>query len=67
MTLEGPDLPPTRELFSPAAATEEQLAYLQERDCDLVQGFYFSGPVPAEDLSELVRGDEPLPNFSLRG
>ena len=46
--------------------TEEQLAYLQKHGCDLVQGFYFSEPVPAAELSKLVRRDEPLPNFSLR-
>ena len=46
--------------------TEEQLAYLKERGCDLVQGFYFSEPVPAEKLSELVRRGELLPNFSLQ-
>ena len=46
--------------------TEEQLAYLRERGCDLVQGFYFSEPVPAEELSKLVRRDEPLTNFSLQ-
>ena len=47
--------------------TEEQLSYLRERGCDIVQGFYFSEPVPAAEFSELVRKDEPLPNFSLRG
>ncbi len=46
--------------------TEEQLDYLREHGCDLVQGFYFSEPVPAEELSELVKRDEPLPKFSLR-
>ena len=29
--------------------TEEQLAVLQAMGCDLVQGYYFSRPVPAEE------------------
>jgi len=32
--------------------TEEQLAYLREHGCDLLQGYYFSQPLSAEDLGE---------------
>src|SRR3569833_1985762 len=31
--------------------TEAQLAFLQEQGCDEYQGYYFSRPLPAEDLS----------------
>jgi EAL domain-containing protein (putative c-di-GMP-specific phosphodiesterase class I) len=38
--------------------TEEQLMYLQRRQCDEAQGFFFSRPVPPERLSALF--EEPL-------
>jgi len=36
--------------------TGEQMAYLQESGCDEVQGFYFSHPVAAEKIAELLKG-----------
>ena len=35
--------------------TAEQLAFLRENHCDEVQGYYFSRPVPATDLADLLR------------
>ena len=35
--------------------TEKQLMLLKESGCDLVQGFYFSRPLPAEDFEKLLR------------
>jgi EAL domain-containing protein (putative c-di-GMP-specific phosphodiesterase class I) len=34
---------------------EEQLAYLREHGCDLVQGYYLSEPLSAEDFFELLK------------
>jgi EAL domain-containing protein (putative c-di-GMP-specific phosphodiesterase class I) len=34
--------------------TFEQLAYLAERDCDEVQGYLFSKPVPALEFTRLM-------------
>jgi len=34
--------------------TPEQLAYLVERDCDEVQGYLFSKPVPADEFTRLL-------------
>jgi len=34
--------------------TKEQLLYLQEQGCDEVQGFYFSKPLPADELGALL-------------
>ena len=34
--------------------TEEQLAFLHANGCDTVQGYYFSPPLPADDMSELL-------------
>jgi len=35
--------------------TEEQLAFLSEHECDEMQGYLFSKPVPAEVLEKTVR------------
>jgi len=34
--------------------TVEQLELLRKYDCDLVQGYLFSEPVPAEDLQSMI-------------
>jgi EAL domain-containing protein (putative c-di-GMP-specific phosphodiesterase class I) len=46
--------------------TEEQLVYLREKCRDIVQGFYFSEPLPAEDFWNLLKKGEPLPGVSVR-
>jgi EAL domain-containing protein (putative c-di-GMP-specific phosphodiesterase class I) len=35
--------------------TKEQLAFLREHDCDAMQGYYFSKPVPADLLGRLLQ------------
>lgn len=35
--------------------TEKQFEYLRKNECHLGQGFYFSRPVPAEEVADLVR------------
>src|SRR5712664_217872 len=35
--------------------TEEQLAFLRSQQCDEMQGYLFSPPVPAEAFSKLLR------------
>ncbi len=35
--------------------TEDQLKILQEYGCDLIQGYYFSPPIDAEDLTVLLK------------
>jgi diguanylate cyclase (GGDEF)-like protein/PAS domain S-box-containing protein len=37
--------------------TKDQLTLLAERDCDQVQGFYFSPPVPADAFASLLKED----------
>ena len=36
--------------------TEEQLIALREMGCDMVQGYYFSKPVPAEEFEQFIVG-----------
>jgi diguanylate cyclase (GGDEF)-like protein/PAS domain S-box-containing protein len=35
--------------------TREQQAFLEQHDCDEMQGFYFSRPVPPDDFARLLR------------
>ena len=35
--------------------TEEQLLYLRERDCEEMQGYYFSRPVEAHQLASMIQ------------
>ena len=37
--------------------TEGQLALLHDAGCDVVQGFYFSRPLPPEEFEQLIRRD----------
>ena len=41
--------------------TQEELAFLQAHQCDEVQGFYFSQPVPPEHFARLLRAGMPDP------
>ncbi|WP_335872771.1 putative bifunctional diguanylate cyclase/phosphodiesterase [Bacillus sp. 2205SS5-2] len=38
------------EVVAEGVETEQQLQWLQQNQCDYVQGFYFSKPLPAEEL-----------------
>lgn len=41
-------------VLSEGVETEEQLAFLQKIGCDLIQGYYFSPPVPVEEFTKLL-------------
>jgi diguanylate cyclase (GGDEF)-like protein/PAS domain S-box-containing protein len=41
--------------------TEAQAGYLRQNDCDEIQGYLFSKPVPAEEFAELLRQGKNLP------
>lgn len=45
--------------------TEAQLSYLRNHGCDEMQGFYFSRPVPAAEVEQLLREERSL-HFSER-
>ena len=35
--------------------TEEQNAFVSETDCDCIQGWYYSKPIPQEEYEEFIR------------
>ncbi|MBN1663017.1 MAG: PAS domain S-box protein [Deltaproteobacteria bacterium] len=39
--------------------TQEQMDYLHEQSCDLIQGFYFSKPVAPDTFADLLRTHNP--------
>ncbi len=41
--------------------TEAQLAYLRRHRCDQIQGYYFSKPVPARELEQMLNDEKCLP------
>lgn len=39
--------------------TSEQLSYLREQGCDEAQGYYFSKPLPADQITALLQRQHP--------
>jgi diguanylate cyclase (GGDEF)-like protein len=37
--------------------TRKQLEFLKERQCDFVQGYYFSKPIPGDEIESMFKGD----------
>ena len=44
--------------------TAEQFAFLQEQECDEIQGFYFCKPMSTERLDEFIRHHRAVPSIS---
>jgi len=49
------------ELVAEGVETAEQLAYLAERECGVIQGYYFSRPLNTDEFESFWRGWEPPP------
>jgi diguanylate cyclase (GGDEF)-like protein/PAS domain S-box-containing protein len=47
------------EVVAEGVETAEQLAFLRSLGCDAAQGYYFSRPVPPEELAQLLAGWNP--------
>jgi len=43
--------------------TDDQLAFLRENNCDEMQGYLFSRPIPAQEIEELLKAREPSVRF----
>jgi diguanylate cyclase (GGDEF)-like protein len=39
--------------------TKEQLQFLKDHDCDMIQGYYFSPPITADAFTKLLVADKP--------
>ena len=48
------------ELVAEGVETEEQLKYLAERGCSVIQGFYFSRPLSADDFTQFFKEHKKL-------
>ncbi len=46
------------QVLAEGVETKDQLVYLQEQGCDEVQGFYFSCPVPANEIVALLNSNK---------
>ena len=47
------------EVVAEDVETEEQMAFLRARGCGLAQGFLLSRPLPADDLTKLLKKERP--------
>ena len=43
------------EIVSEGVETKEQLELLKKQGCDIIQGYFISKPMPADDLPEFLR------------
>jgi len=55
------------EVVAEGVETEAQLELLAERDCDILQGYYFSRPLTAEAMGFLLREDRRLAGRAQQG
>lgn len=44
------------EIVAEGIETREQVDFLAQQDCDLIQGFYFAKPLPVEEFVERAYG-----------
>ena len=54
------------EVVAEGVETPEQLAFLRSLGCDAAQGYYFSRPVPPEELAQLLASWNPKARVAVR-
>ncbi|MDR3492401.1 MAG: EAL domain-containing protein [Gammaproteobacteria bacterium] len=42
-------------IIAEGVETKEQLVFLKDNQCDVIQGYYFSKPVPSEEIMKLLK------------
>lgn len=52
-----------KSVLAEGVETEEQMQYLRRNGCDEIQGYYFSRPLPAEEIARMLK-DGTTMNFS---
>ena len=55
-----------KEVIAEGVETEEQIAFLLNNGCHLVQGFRISRPLPAEEFVSYMRAAHPVKRQSAR-
>ena len=50
-----------QKIVAEGVETEEQLLFLSRKECDIIQGFYFSPPVPGHKMTALLRAEQEEP------
>ena len=45
-------------LVAEGIESREQVDFLTEQECDLIQGYFFAKPMPAEEFAQKYRDDE---------
>jgi EAL domain-containing protein (putative c-di-GMP-specific phosphodiesterase class I) len=43
-----------QKIIAEGVETEQQLEYLTHRGCDIIQGYFFSKPLPTQDMTNLL-------------
>ena len=52
-------------MLAEGVETAEQLSFLRDNDCDEIQGYFFSKPVPAEEIARMfAAGNEQRLNLA---
>lgn len=55
------------EIVAEGVESEEQAVYLAAKGCNQIQGYYFSKPVPASMIEDMLGSNKKLPAHNLQG